>query len=176
MAGTAVPGRLPSAGDIGLSQERDATVDHAGMSKVSPAVVTLLRHLAADVAGRRVYLSMSERTNLVAAIAQFDPAYTDATIDEDLIFRSPQRLRAALAAAADAADGAGRDAAYAVVATIQLALADSRLDDADLELVHLVGDAMGLDRARVDAAIERADGQARAQGGQSVPPWRIAAP
>lgn len=142
------------------------------MPLVSSAVLSLLRHLAADVAGRRVYLSLSERANLVSAIAQFDRSYDGSRLDEDLRVRSPQQLRAALAAAADSVDGRARDAAYTVVAAIQIGLADSRLDAADLELIHLVGDAVGLERAKVDAAIERADGPARAVGGQPMPSSR----
>lgn len=120
------------------------------MPKVSPAVVTLLRQLAATVAGQRVYLSFGERSNLVAAVAQFDPGYRAATLEEDLIFRGKEQLRAALAAVA--AIG-GSDAVYAVVGAIQIAEADGRFDDEDLALVHLVGDAVGLPRARVDGAI-----------------------
>ncbi|MCC6435569.1 MAG: hypothetical protein IT196_11110 [Acidimicrobiales bacterium] len=137
------------------------------MPKVSPAVVTLLRHVAATVAGRRVYLSFGERSHLVAAVAQFDPGYCAATLEEDLIFRGVEQLRAALAAVASIG---GSDAVYAVVGAIQIAEADGRFDDEDLALVHLVSDAVGLSRARVDGAISRIDAPARPIGDARVSP------
>lgn len=131
------------------------------MPKVSPPVVTLLRQLAAHIAGRRVYLSIGERVNLVAAVAQFDAGYGAATLEEDLFFRSREQLRGALG---EVAALGGTDAVYAVVGAIQLAEADGRFDAHDLALVHEVSDALGLDRARVDGAIARIDAPARPIG------------
>ncbi len=131
------------------------------MPQVSVALVTFLRRLCAHVAGGRTYLSFSERERLVAAVAQFDPTYCEARLREDLLLRNLDLLRVALGEVG--ADG-GVNAVYAVVGAIQLTLADARLDEDDLALVHWVGDAVGIERARVEQAIERADGPLRPHG------------
>ena len=139
------------------------------MVEVPPAVVTFLRRLAAHVAGQRTYLSFGERARLVAAVGQFSSGYSEVKLGEDILFRSVDRLRVALG---DVILEDSQAAVYTLVATIQIALADSCLDRADIELVHWVSDALGFDRPRVERAIELADGQVGAVG--AAPAYSLA--
>lgn len=137
------------------------------MASLSPEVVTFSRRLVAHVAGQRSYLSFGERDKLVATVAQFSPTYNVDKLSEDILFRNVDLLRVALG---EVADIGGSAASYSLAATIQAALADNRLDEDDLALIHWVGDALGFERAKVDRAIERVDGPLRPIGAVPVDP------
>lgn len=128
-------------------------VDDPAMLQSTPAVGTFLRRLAAHLVSRRVYVSLGEREAIVGAVGQFVPGYSYARLADDAAVLNPDLLRAALA---DLAAEGGTSATQALVATIQLGMADGHIDAADHQIVYWVGDAVGFPRERVDAALKLA--------------------
>lgn len=135
------------------------------MAEVSPVVSTFVRRLAAHVVGQRVYLSYGERAKLVETIGRYTPGYSDVRLQEDLLFRNVDMLRTGLGAVAD--EGAS-SRTYALVAAIQVVLADNWLDQDDRNLVHWVGESLGFEPERVERALELADGPTRPIGAAPV--------
>lgn len=123
------------------------------MISASPAVPHFLKQLAGRVAAERAYLSTPEQEALIATVRQFAPGFGPAELQAAALAYDPRRLRKSLGQVAGAE---GRDAEYAVVGTVQLALADGRFDDQDLELIHWVGDSLGFERARIGRLLARA--------------------
>jgi hypothetical protein len=152
------------AGPVGGTGAATCPVPAAGPGAAVPGcagfgpLALFLRRLVAHVAGQRCYLSYSERDAMVAIVAQFEPAYSRRRLGEDLAARNVDLVRLALGQVADIG---GRTATLALVSTIQLALADHRLDDDDLNLVAWVGRSVGLDPEEVRRAVGVVAGRAR---------------
>ncbi|MFN0025990.1 MAG: hypothetical protein ACKV2O_02225 [Acidimicrobiales bacterium] len=124
------------------------------MILTAPAVPQFLGQLAGHLAGSRAYLSGVERAALVGAVQQFEPTFGVADLDQVVSHQDPNQLRLALGRIAEAET---RDAECTVVGALQLAMADGRIDALDRDLLHWVGDTLGISRHRISRLVDLVD-------------------
>ena len=124
------------------------------MLATSPAVPQFLGQLAGHLAASRHYLSGVEQAALVGAMQQFSPAFALTDLMAMASHADVRQLRRSLGLVAEADT---RDAECAVVGALQLAMADGRVDAQDRDVLHWVGDTLGISRSRINQLVERVE-------------------